>query len=259
MQEALRSVRADGAVVTEPTELELVVAHRGFVWGEVEVDRPRGSRLAAPSRSRRHREDGRGPLRARAIWTVAREPHPPAAGPRLRPRLAHHRRHRAVQLPGELHARPGAPHPARRDRRSRSTASSRRFSTAAERRTPTFEATHRTTLVREPFEIDEDGGARDARLRRRRGGPPRAAQDRRRELLGRLGVHRRRRDPHGRCSAPAGRARTPPRSGSASRTPRRSPAPCSASPHVSAAESARQAEMLSARSSRSGKATRARV
>jgi acetylornithine deacetylase len=37
VQEALRSVHADAAIVTEPTELELVVAHKGFVWAEIEV------------------------------------------------------------------------------------------------------------------------------------------------------------------------------------------------------------------------------
>jgi acetylornithine deacetylase len=37
VQEALRSVRADAAIVTEPTELELIVAHKGFVWAEIEV------------------------------------------------------------------------------------------------------------------------------------------------------------------------------------------------------------------------------
>lgn len=37
VQEALRRVSADAAVVTEPTELELVVAHKGFVWSEIEV------------------------------------------------------------------------------------------------------------------------------------------------------------------------------------------------------------------------------
>ena len=37
VQEVLRSVRADAAVVTEPTELEVVVAHKGFVWSEVAV------------------------------------------------------------------------------------------------------------------------------------------------------------------------------------------------------------------------------
>jgi acetylornithine deacetylase len=37
VQEVLRSVRADSAIVTEPTELAVVVAHKGFVWTEVEV------------------------------------------------------------------------------------------------------------------------------------------------------------------------------------------------------------------------------
>jgi acetylornithine deacetylase len=37
VREALRRVSADAAIVTEPTELELVVAHKGFVWGEIEV------------------------------------------------------------------------------------------------------------------------------------------------------------------------------------------------------------------------------
>ena len=37
IQEVLSSVRADAAVVTEPTELELVVAHKGFAWIELDV------------------------------------------------------------------------------------------------------------------------------------------------------------------------------------------------------------------------------
>src|SRR4051794_6203665 len=37
VQEALRRVSADAAVVTEPTELALAVAHKGFVWSEIEV------------------------------------------------------------------------------------------------------------------------------------------------------------------------------------------------------------------------------
>src|SRR3954470_527834 len=37
VQEVLRHVTADVAIVTEPTELELVVAHKGFVWAEIEV------------------------------------------------------------------------------------------------------------------------------------------------------------------------------------------------------------------------------
>jgi acetylornithine deacetylase len=37
VQEVLRSLGADAAIVTEPTELEITVAHKGFVWLEIEV------------------------------------------------------------------------------------------------------------------------------------------------------------------------------------------------------------------------------
>jgi acetylornithine deacetylase len=37
VREALGAVTADAAIVTEPTELELIVAHKGFVWAEIEV------------------------------------------------------------------------------------------------------------------------------------------------------------------------------------------------------------------------------
>jgi acetylornithine deacetylase len=37
VQEALRGLHADAAIVTEPTELELTVAHKGFTWIEIEV------------------------------------------------------------------------------------------------------------------------------------------------------------------------------------------------------------------------------
>jgi acetylornithine deacetylase len=37
IHEALQRVRADAAVVTEPTGLDVVVAHKGFVWVRIEV------------------------------------------------------------------------------------------------------------------------------------------------------------------------------------------------------------------------------
>lgn len=37
VQEVLGHVRADAAVVTEPTELAVATAHKGFVWTEIEV------------------------------------------------------------------------------------------------------------------------------------------------------------------------------------------------------------------------------
>ena len=38
VQEALRFVEADAAVVTEPTELVVAVAHKGFVWSRIDVE-----------------------------------------------------------------------------------------------------------------------------------------------------------------------------------------------------------------------------
>ena len=38
VREVLAAHAADAAIVTEPTELELIVAHKGFVWIEVEVE-----------------------------------------------------------------------------------------------------------------------------------------------------------------------------------------------------------------------------
>ena len=37
VQEVLAAISADAAIVTEPTELQLATAHKGFVWAEIEV------------------------------------------------------------------------------------------------------------------------------------------------------------------------------------------------------------------------------
>src|SRR3954469_18807915 len=37
VQECLRAIDADAAIVTEPTEMAVIVAHKGFVWAEIEV------------------------------------------------------------------------------------------------------------------------------------------------------------------------------------------------------------------------------
>jgi acetylornithine deacetylase len=49
IQAVLRSVHADAAIVTEPTELEVVIAHKGFVY----LPRPR------PRPQHRHRVTAR--------------------------------------------------------------------------------------------------------------------------------------------------------------------------------------------------------
>ena len=37
VREALRSLKADAAIVTEPTQMEIAIAHKGFAWLEVEL------------------------------------------------------------------------------------------------------------------------------------------------------------------------------------------------------------------------------
>jgi acetylornithine deacetylase len=154
VQEALRSVEADGAVVTEPTELELVVAHKGFVWSEVEVtgraahgSRPHlgvdaivkmGAVLTELDRwdrslaDRTHPMLGRGSLHASVIsGGVELSSYPASCTLGLEHRT----------LPGET-----------------AEQIDRELAALLERcrqGDPDFEATHRTILVREPFAIGE--------------------------------------------------------------------------------------------------------
>jgi len=153
VQEALRSVQADAAVVTEPTELELVVAHKGFVWSEVEVtgraahgSRPHlgvdaivkmGAVLGELDRldrslaARTHPLLGRGSVHASVIGGgVELSSYPASCTLGLERRT----------LPGET-----------AERVDRELASLLERCREAD---PAFEATHTTTLVREPFEVD---------------------------------------------------------------------------------------------------------
>ena len=208
-------VTADAAIVTEPTELELVVAHKGFVWSRSTVT----GRAAHGSRPHLGVDAivKAGPVLIAICGARrgARRERAPAARPRLGPRVADRGRRRSSRatrraaslglerrtLPGETAADveaeldallelPSADPDARRER-GRCWCASRSRST----RTP------RSCVGR----------------RRARSGAPRG---RRRELLGRRGVHRRGRHPDGAVRPVAARARTPPRSGSASPTRR---------------------------------------
>ena len=205
VQEALRHVSADAAVVTEPTELELVVAHKGFVWSEIEVT----GRAAHGSRPHLGvdaiAEDGRGAhASSRQLDRALGAPLAPAARPRLAARLviaggAELSSYPAQctlgverrTLPGETaRSRGGAGGPAR----------------PVPRADPELVAAQRTLLVREPFEIDPAAAivAPDRRSRHRGAARRRSG----RQLLGRLGVHRGRRHPDGALRAGRrGRAR----------------------------------------------------
>lgn len=155
VQEALRSVQADAAVVTEPTELEIAVAHKGFVWSEITVTgrSAHGSRphlgtdaIAKTGRvltelealdealaAREHPLLGRGSVHASTIsGGVELSSYPAECVLGLERRT----------LPGET---------AQDVERELTTLLDR--CRAAD---PALEAEQRTLLVREPFEIDQD-------------------------------------------------------------------------------------------------------
>ena len=165
VREVLATVRADAAIVTEPTELELIVAHRGFVWSEIEVtgraahgSRPHlgvdaivktGSILTALGEldgalaERTHRLLGRGSVHASLIRGGEELSSYPA-----RCTVGLERR----TLPGESAADIEGEIAALLD--------------ACRAADPGLRAEQRTLLVREPFEVDQDaelvGIVRDA-------------------------------------------------------------------------------------------------
>jgi acetylornithine deacetylase len=113
VQQALRSVTADAAIVTEPTELELIVAHKGFVWIEIEVS----GRAAHGSRPDLGVDaicqDRTDPHRDRRARRETRRPNAPAPRPRLGPRVADRGRRRTVDVPRDVRALHRAPNTSR--------------------------------------------------------------------------------------------------------------------------------------------------
>jgi succinyl-diaminopimelate desuccinylase len=156
VQEAVGRLSADAAVVTEPTELELVVAHKGFVWSEIEIagraahgSRPHlgvdaiakaGPVLTAIGEldealgAREHPLLGRGSLHASRIeGGVEMSSYPAGCTIGLERRT----------LPGETAAHIEAELAGRLDE--------------CRRRDSALEVSARTLLVREPFEADPEG------------------------------------------------------------------------------------------------------
>jgi acetylornithine deacetylase len=155
IQEALRRVSADGAVVTEPTELEVVVAHKGFVWSEIEVT----GRSAHGSRPHL------GVDAILKMGAVLRELERLDGGlvDRTHPLLGRASVHASLIEGGvELSS-----YPARcklgLERRTLPGETGREIEAELElllrrcrKADPEFEASRRTLLVREPFEIDRN-------------------------------------------------------------------------------------------------------
>ena len=155
VQEALGAVRADAAVVTEPTELDVVVAHRGFLWAEIEVT----GRAAHGSRPHLGVD---AIVKAGPVLTALGELDG-ALGERTHPLLGRGSVHASVIAGGlELSSYPGR---CVVGLERRTLPGDTAASVAAEldalldrcrAADPALVAEHRTLLVREPFEVPRD-------------------------------------------------------------------------------------------------------
>ena len=114
----VREWRADVAIVTEPTDLQLAVGHKGFAWVEI-VAHGRAAHGSRPGRrARRHRAHGPR-ARARSKRAIAS-----CAPARRWPFQGTGSLHASIitggrelsSYPGSLHAADGAPHGLRRGR-----------------------------------------------------------------------------------------------------------------------------------------------
>jgi acetylornithine deacetylase len=155
VQEALRRVSADAAVVTEPTELKLAVAHKGFVWSEIEV----AGRAAHGSRPHLGVDAilKMGAVLTELEWldrSLAERTHPLLGRASLHASLIEG----GVELSSyPAHCKLGV------ERRTLPGETGEQveaeLASLLERcreADPSFEASHRILLVREPFEIDQE-------------------------------------------------------------------------------------------------------
>ena len=238
VQEALepRSARTRRSSPSRPSG-EVTVAHKEFVSTEIEVAGRPAHRLAAPTRALTRSSRWAPALKElEDLHFCARRcmPRPLLGRGSVLPSLVEGEVG-ALQLSSALPVAPGAADPPGRDRGAVRTGD--RVAAGAlpgGGRGPRGVAPDAAgpRAVR-----DRAGGpAREARRRRRRRGAARSAEPRRRPLLVRRRLHRRRSASQPSSSARAARARTPSRRGSASRPPRPSREPWSASPFASALE-----------------------
>ena len=155
VQEVLRSIGADAAIVTEPTELELAVAHKGFAWLEVEI----AGRAAHGSRPHLGID---AIVRAGPVLTALGELDERLAAT-THPLLGRASVHAsAIEGGGELSSYP-ARCVLRLERRTLpgETAASVEAELAAllhacRAADPALDATQRTLMVRDPWEIERD-------------------------------------------------------------------------------------------------------
>ena len=155
-EEVARRFRADAAIVTEPSHLELTIAHKGFVWFDVIVE----GRAAHGSRP----ELGVDAIAKAGKFLVALEaydrrlranPTHPILRVGLGPRLDDRRRRRVVELSGALPHLAGAPHHPRRDAALGAGRARRDHRRHRRRRSRISAPSSKSGLNRGPFEVAE--------------------------------------------------------------------------------------------------------
>jgi acetylornithine deacetylase len=154
----VREVKADAAIVTEPTELRLCRAHRGFIWFEVET-------IGRAAHGSRYREGIDANMRMGRFLAeleklerdlLGREPHELAGPPSL---------HAAVIQGGTEISKYAASCKLTIERRTvpgetvgSATAELQEIIDRLAERDSTFRATVKATFSREPFEVRSDAG-----------------------------------------------------------------------------------------------------
>lgn len=153
MEHLVKTVTADAAIVTEPTDLTLCLAHRGFIWYEVEAlgRAAHGSRYAEGIDANMRMGRFLAHLDLLEKELRQRTPHPLAGPPSLHAALLHggtevsmYAAHSRLTL--ERRTIPG-------EEQDQATAELQAIIDHLAAEDPTFRATVRPTFRRDPFEI----------------------------------------------------------------------------------------------------------
>lgn len=156
MSEVLKHVKTDSAIVTEPTEMEICLAHKGFIWLEVEVEgrAAHGSRYDEGVDANMRMGRFLGELDKLEQELRARKPHPLVGPPSLHAAILHGGTELSMYaassklnierrtIPGESEAQVLGEIQALIDKLAKAD--------------PTFKAGVKSLLVRDSFEVPED-------------------------------------------------------------------------------------------------------
>lgn len=179
-ESVLEAVQVDGAIVTEPTQLEICLAHKGYSWIEVETEgrAAHGSRFTEGVDANLRMGRFLAQLERLAGRLLRRKPHPLVGPPSL---------HAAILAGGTGLSTYAAASKVQIERRTVPGETEagvvrelQRIVDALRRKDPTFAATLRPFFTREPFEVSPDAPIVQALARAARaslGKPPRMVGD----------------------------------------------------------------------------------